>query len=107
MEPPESIKESTREYAADSDKIGRFIDETLIKTPGQNISAKQVYDLYAGWCDDAGFGVENKSNFFSELKSRGLFAATATVGGKTIKNAIRGYSIAEDEFTVTEELPFD
>lgn len=109
LEPPESIKESTQEYAADSDKIGRFIDETLIKTPGQNISAKQVYDLYAGWCDDAGFGVENKSNFFSELKSRGLFAATATVSGKTVKNAIRGYSIVEEEFiTVTEEkLPFD
>lgn len=109
LEPPESIKESTREYAADSDKMGKFIDETLIKTPGQNISAKQAYDVYTKWCDDAGFGVENKSNFFSELKSRGLFAATATVDGKTVKNAIRGYSIAEDEFiTVTEEeLPFN
>lgn len=68
LEPPDKVKEATSTYRADSDKVGSFINECLTKT-GRNSKAKDVYDAYSTWCDDNGYGCENKGNFFSELKT--------------------------------------
>ena len=38
-----------------------------------------IYDVYSKWCEENGFGVENKSNFLAELKTKGLFANSGTV----------------------------
>lgn len=59
----------------------------------QNCAASAVYNLYANWCDENGFGTENKRNFFDELSARKLLVAAATVNGRTVRNAIRGYAI--------------
>ena len=61
------------------------------------------------WCDDNGYGCENKGNFFAELKSKGIFATSGTVEGKTVKNIVKGY-VTETEsstFNKEEQLPFD
>ena len=109
LEPSSVIKNATAEYELDSDKIGRFISECLVKSD-KNISAKLVYETFSRWCTENGFGVENKSNFFSELKVRNIFAASGTVNGKTCKNVVRGYVLAEEDFIKVEgdiQLPFD
>ena len=92
LEPPDKVKEATSTYRADSDKVGSFINECLTKT-GRNSKAKDVYDAYSTWCDDNGYGCENKGNFFSELKNKGLFATSGTVDGKTVKNIVKAYTI--------------
>ncbi len=107
--PPQKVQEATDQYQSDSDKIGCFIQECLLKTPGKNSKAKDVYTEYGKWCDDNGFGTENKNNFFAELKSKGIFAKTGTVGGRTFRNVVKDYMIAADEkFMPTDEpSPFD
>lgn len=79
----------------------------MVKT-GQNSKAKDVYEIYTEWCSDNGYGVENKGNFFSELKGKRIFATSATVDGKTVKNAVIGYSIESDFTAITDQtvLPF-
>ena len=74
----------------------------------KNSKAKDIYDVYIKWCNDNGYGCENKGNFFSELKTKGLFMKTGTVEGKTVKNAVRGYIIDTDfvEIDSNESLPF-
>lgn len=107
LQPPEAVTKATDAYRTDSDKIGNFFNECMTKT-GKNSKAKDVYDIYAKWCEDNGYGVENKGNFFSELKTKGLFATSGTVDGKTVKNIIKGY-IAEEEFMELDEknpVPF-
>lgn len=107
LQPPEAVTKATDAYRTDSDKIGIFFNECMTKT-GKNSKAKDVYDIYAKWCEDNGYGVENKGNFFSELKTKGLFAVSGTVEGKTVKNIIKGYT-AEEEFMELDEknpLPF-
>ena len=107
LQPPEAVTKATDAYRTDSDKIGNFFNECMTKT-GKNSKAKDVYDIYAKWCEDNGYGVENKGNFFSELKTKGLFAVSGTVEGKTVKNIIKGYT-AEEEFMELDEknpLPF-
>lgn len=108
LEPPDKVKEATSTYRADSDKVGSFINECLTKT-GRNSKAKDVYDAYSTWCDDNGYGCENKGNFFSELKNKGLFATSGTVDGKTVKNIVKAYTIETDfeEITSSNKTPFD
>lgn len=91
-EPPESVKAATAAYRQSSDKIGNFIAECLTKTDS-NCAAGAVYQKYSDWCFDNGYGCESKGNFFDELKNKGIFAASATVNGKTVRNAVVGYEI--------------
>ncbi len=109
LEPPSAVRTATEEYETASDKVGRFISECLVKSD-KNISAKTVYETYSKWCSDSGCGTENKSNFFTELRVKGIFAASGTVNGKTVKNVVKGYQLAEDGFVAVDEntpLPFD
>lgn len=109
LEPPTAVRDSTEEYEADSDKIGRFISECLVKSD-KNTSAKDVYETYSKWCSDSGLGVDGRNNFYIELKTRGLFGASGTVNGKTVRNIVREYVLADEEFMSVDEnepLPFD
>lgn len=92
LKQPPSIVQATDEYRKNSDKIGLFIDECLHPCK-QNVAASAVYNVYASWCDENGFGTENKKNFFDELAARKLLVPSATVNGRTVRNAIRGYAI--------------
>jgi len=108
LKPPAAVRAATDTYRTDSDKIGNFINECLTKTD-KNSKAKDIYEVYSKWCEENGFGVENKSNFFAELKTKGLFANSGTVGGKTVKNIVKGYTVETEfiEYKEQEELPFD
>ena len=109
LEPPAAVRDSTNEYEIDSDKIGRFISECLVKSD-KNISAKDVYEKYSKWCSDSGLGVDGRNNFYIELKTRGLFGASGTVNGKTVRNIVRGYTFADEDFMTVDEnepIPFD
>ena len=81
LKPPKIVQDDTDTYRSDSDKIGTFLKECYVKS-GKNTPAKEAYEVYAQWCDDCGYGCENKSNFFSELKTKGIFASSGTVSGK-------------------------
>lgn len=108
LEPPEAVKNATEVYRSDSDKIGSFINECLTKSE-RNSKAKDIYDVYAKWCDSNGYGTENKQNFFAELKNKGVFSNSGTVEGKTVKNIVKGYIVNDDFITVDDDtkLPFD
>lgn len=93
--PPEAVKAATAEYRQSSDKIGNFISECLERT-GKNSKAGDVYRRFSSWCLDNGFGVESKSNFFDELKAKGLFMRTGTVNGATYQNVVPMYEIIGD-----------
>lgn len=111
LKQPEAVKDATESYRSDSDKIGNFISECLTKAE-KNIKAGDVYKKYAEWCSDAGYGTESKSNFFAELKTKGIFKKSGRVDGRPEKNVISGYVIAEPEEPFMKvdpqmELPFD
>lgn len=52
-EAPQAIKESTKEYRTNSDKIGNFITECLEKT-GNNSKAIDVYMAFKRYCEKNG-----------------------------------------------------
>lgn len=105
LEPPEAVKVATESYREASDKIGNFISECLVPSE-RNSKAGDVYDAYVTWCSDNGYGTENKGNFFSELKTKGVFAATGTVDGKTVKNVVRKYIIDTEIIEISRKNSF-
>ena len=99
--PPQAVTTATDEYRTNSDKIGNFISECMERT-GKNAKALDVYTRYKEWCLDNGFGVENKGNFFDELRGKGILAQSGTVKGVTVRNVVIGYELIEEE---VEEPP--
>ena len=97
LEPPTAVQIATHEYSEDSDKIGKFISECLEKSE-QNLAAKDVYEKYSQWCNDCGLGIDGRTSFYEELKTKNLLSKTGTVTGKTVKNVIKGYSFVDETF---------
>ena len=100
--PPQAVTTATDEYRTNSDKIGNFIDECLEQQAGTNTKALDVYIKYKEWCSNNGFGVENKGNFFDELRGKNIFAPSGTINGVTVRNVIKDYVLIRDEI---EERP--
>ncbi|KAF5059812.1 hypothetical protein DSECCO2_332320 [anaerobic digester metagenome] len=95
-EPPNAVQNATGEYRTNSDKIGSFLCGCMAIST-ENSKAKDVYDLYQLWCSNNGYGTENKSNFFAELKAKGLFANSGTVDGKTVRNVVLGMVVGDKD----------
>lgn len=104
-EPPESVKAATEDYRENSDKTALFFNECMEQT-GNNSGAGAVYQRYSSWCSSNGFGVESKSSFFDILKSKGLYAASGTIGGRTVRNVVPGFEVIEDEPPLPEPPPY-
>ena len=108
LEPPVAVQNATHEYSEDSDKVGKFISECLVKT-NQNLAAKDVYEKYSQWCNDCGLGIDGRTSFYEELKTKNLLSKTGTVTGKTVKNVIKGYSFVDETFHLVDgnfDTPF-
>lgn len=105
LKPPDAVQNATNEFGEDSDKIGKFISECLVKSE-QNLAAKEVYEKYSQWCNDCGLGIDGRTSFYDELKTKNMLSKTGTVTGKTVKNVIRGYSFVEETFHPADSTPF-
>ena len=101
-EPPQAVTAATAEYRQNSDKIGNFISECLEQRTGTNTKALDVYIKYKEWCSNNGFGVENKGNFFDELRGKNIFSPSGTINGATVRNVIKDYVLIKDE---VEDIP--
>lgn len=108
LEPPEAVRTATHEYSEDSDKTGKFISECLVRSE-RNLAAKDVYEKYSQWCNDCGLGIDGRTSFYEELKTKNLLSKTGTVAGKTVKNVIKGYSFVDEIFHTVDgnsKVPF-
>ena len=99
LKPPASVNDATSDYRRNSDKIQNFIDECMIEADGKNCDGKKVYQAFARWCTDNGFGTESKRSFFDEMRNKGLYADRGWVGGCRLRNVILNHELAEDEPT--------
>ena len=104
IEIPDSVRKATDEYRTKSDKVRNFIDDVLTPHDGAVVRARDVYDAYGNWCRVNGYGVENKANFLSELRAKGLLSDMGTINGKTHRNVVKGYMIDDDPVFGTGDI---
>ena len=69
---PESVQLATAEYRAESDKIGEFIGEMLINSPGCSVPKSTVYTHYQAWCKRSGYKPFSMNRLARQLKTKGF-----------------------------------
>lgn len=68
---PEIVRQATKDYAHNSDKMALFMEECLIEESGAMCRTSLLYATYSRWCEENGFHAENVRNFRSLLAGYG------------------------------------
>lgn len=96
FEIPHTVEIETSDYQRISDKLNDFIDERLVPSEGNLLTANEVYVQYVEWCSSCGYSSEGKQRFFDKLRTRGMLADSGTINGKTVRNVVKGFSFYKD-----------
>ena len=68
--PPKMVQTATKEYQADEDIIGHFIEDVCIVSDRVQVQAGELYKAYREWCDDNGHNQLSGTRFGKEIKRR-------------------------------------
>nr|WP_317413735.1 phage/plasmid primase, P4 family [uncultured Solibaculum sp.] len=66
---PLSVQEATKEYQELSDKIGRFIEDTLEPDPQGEIRTEELYTMYKTWCALNNYCAQSAANFKADMSN--------------------------------------
>lgn len=117
-EPPECVKEATRDYRDNSDKVGSFISECFIEQDNYITPGQVAYRQYEEWCKKNGFRAESSRSFYADLRSKNMLSPYGFLNGKSFRNVLKNYKLRESNLRVVvgaeefrnpdnpEELPF-
>lgn len=86
LRPSAAMKDALGEYEMNSDKVGRFIEERLIPTPGRRVILSSVYSDYQEWCRETGCNAESTVRFKEILRDHDVIidrGRPSTGGEKT------------------------
>ncbi len=72
LDPPEAVTSATTEYRAESDQLGRWIDERCVTGNGFEGRASSLYGDYRDWCGNSGENPIPSSAFGRQLIERGF-----------------------------------
>lgn len=79
--PPE-VEQAAASWRAESDQIGRFIEECCITLPTASVRARRLFDAYKSWAEQGSERVEIETVFSKRLTER-QFTKTRTMTGMT------------------------
>lgn len=68
---PKIVRQATKDYAHNSDKMALFMEECLLEESGAMCRTSLLYAAYSRWCEENGFHAENVRNFRSLLAGYG------------------------------------
>lgn len=77
---PDAVADAVREYRAEMDILGQFLEERCRDTPNAQVTAKALYAAYRRWADETGEIAVNHMRFGLALAERG-FRKTKTRAG--------------------------
>jgi len=80
LEFPESVQRATAEYRAESDQVGRFVDECCVAGEFASIRARGLYGAYRRWAEGTGEQVLTETAFGRRLRDRGFLKEHGRTG---------------------------
>lgn len=80
LNPPEVIRVRTQEYQANSDVLGRFLDERTISTLHGTVRARELFNAWTAWCHASGEQPGTEKGFADSLTNRGYAKKDRNVG---------------------------
>jgi putative DNA primase/helicase len=97
LTPPKSVQIATQEYRKDSDKVARFVEETLNQDTLGEVRLTLLYSAYKIWCRDNGLYPESSRNFRRSLEQTGVhFARKRPDAGGENTTMVMGYSLLSE-----------
>lgn len=90
---PKEILEATAGYQTQGQIFQIFLDNQMTADATATTPLATFYPAYQSWCMENGFTPLNKTNIKRIMEQKGIFKATATIGGKTIRNILTGYAL--------------
>lgn len=109
LKEPQIVKDALKGFRPREELFEEFIKDYLILDSNSIITAKETYETYCRWClNEVGTESMPKSYFFSLLKNNSLMYESGTIGGKSIRKVIKGYSLKQlqSEKATADEFPF-
>ena len=113
LEDPSAVTAATKEYEAESDRIGQFVDAWLEEGEAYEVRTSAVYKLYGEWCDKYGYRKENSTNFNNAIQrffpivrkrpndTKGAQKTTMLIGCRFLEHE-NGEDEKPDEFAALE-----
>lgn len=96
--PPEAVIARTEKYQADSDVLGRFLDERTIATSDYgSIRARELFTAWTKWCHDSGEQAGSEVLFAESMAKRGHTNKRGTGGAKVYQGLILAGTDDDDE----------
>lgn len=92
---PSAVTTATASYQTSGQILQLYFDSQLVKEPGALTPLAVFYPLYVAWCTENGFTPLSREKANSYMRSKGLFKATATISGKTIRNILNGFRLPD------------
>ena len=95
LQAPEKVTLATGEYREEMDVLADFMEELCIVGPGQYVSMKDLYLVYAQWCDELRQRPQNYRLFNRQLKERNYHTAPKRTNG-TVKKSWVGLGLKKE-----------
>ena len=80
---PESVKQATAAYRAESDTLAAFLAECTVAVKNGEVQASELYNVYKVWAEDNGERPINGTQFGRGLGARGVDKYTSTSNRRT------------------------
>jgi putative DNA primase/helicase len=94
LTPPEAVRIATRDYRKDSDKVARFMEESLDKDALGEVRLSLLYSSYKIWCRDNGQYPESSQGFRRKLEQAGVhIVKKRPKGGGENTTMVVGYKL--------------
>ncbi len=75
LDEPTAVTEATAAYRAESDAIGRFLNERCRTLPTAKVQSSYLYTAWTRWCDGEGLDPGSPKAFTTSLQNRGFDAS--------------------------------
>jgi putative DNA primase/helicase len=95
---PEAVRNATKVYQHDSDKVLLFAEECLAEHAGAEAKTSAVYKTYRTWCNNNGSYPENSRNFNQALRTIGEVVRKRPKEGGEKTTLLTGYNLLDIEF---------
>lgn len=85
---PQCVKDAVNAYREDSDKVGMFLSEMMIRDDTADTSMTDTYEAYKDWCMDNGLRPEGMTSFKKSLAAHAEVRRKRPVGSGRSGNPI-------------------
>ena len=70
LEIPPKVEQAIVTYRMETDIIGDFLNETIVKSDGKRLQTSEIYSRYSKWSKSNGYRPMNNKGFIGELRKR-------------------------------------